>query len=82
MDVGSKPVVFVFFFFSAHDQAVCALHFNPRIPNCILTGSSDKTIKIWDIKDHKPACISSRDLGIVSHPSPLHRHIHFIKINK
>lgn len=50
---------------SAHDEAVCALHFNPRIPNCLVTGSYDKTVKVWDIKDNKPTCMISRDLGIV-----------------
>lgn len=57
---------FFFFFLSAHDEAVCALHFNPRIPNCFVTGSYDKTVKVWDIKDNKPTCVVSRDLGIVS----------------
>ena len=52
----------------AHDGAVSALDINHVLPGCILTGSSDDNLlKIWNIKDGNPVCISSRDLEIVSY---------------
>ncbi|KAJ3268306.1 hypothetical protein HDV01_003195 [Terramyces sp. JEL0728] len=48
----------------AHDAAVSALDVNPHIPGFLVTGSSDKQVKLWSIGD-KPKCIVSRDLDAV-----------------
>lgn len=50
----------------AHDGAVSALDINQVLPGCILTASSeDKILKIWNTKNDKPVCITSRDLEMV-----------------
>ncbi|EPQ32463.1 uncharacterized protein PFL1_00658 [Pseudozyma flocculosa PF-1] len=38
------------FTLSAHDTACTSLDISPHIPGCILTGGSDKTVKIWNIE--------------------------------
>ncbi|KAI8914284.1 WD40-repeat-containing domain protein, partial [Gorgonomyces haynaldii] len=49
----------------AHDDAVSALDVSPHLPGCLVTGSADKTVKIWNIKDDKPTNLVSRDIGAV-----------------
>eukprot|EP00118_Oscarella_pearsei_P015097 m.133304 g.133304 ORF g.133304 m.133304 type:complete len:547 (+) comp38122_c1_seq4:1135-2775(+) len=39
------------FSFQAHDEAVTALCLSSGIPGCVITGSDDKTLKVWDIQD-------------------------------
>jgi periodic tryptophan protein 1 len=46
----------------AHDEAVSSLDINPHIPGCLITGSGDKTVKIWCLEGDKPKCIASKDL--------------------
>lgn len=46
----------------AHDSAVCALALNPSVPGLIITGSADKSVKIWNVAEN-PTCIVSRDLN-------------------
>jgi periodic tryptophan protein 1 len=50
----------------AHDERISALDINPQIPGFIVTGSTDKTVKIWDIADSTsgPTVIASRNLGV------------------
>ncbi|RUP04125.1 WD40-repeat-containing domain protein [Jimgerdemannia flammicorona] len=48
----------------AHDSAVSTLEVNPCVPGCIVTGSVDKIVKVWDVKDSKPRMVTSRDLGL------------------
>ncbi|CAG8729693.1 16063_t:CDS:2, partial [Acaulospora colombiana] len=48
----------------AHDSAVTSLDINPLIQGCVITGSTDKMVKVWDIKDTKPTIVTSRDLGV------------------
>jgi periodic tryptophan protein 1 len=50
----------------AHDDAVSSFDVNPLVPGCIVTGSIDKSIKIWDTADNKPRMVTSRNLGVVS----------------
>ncbi|XP_071730511.1 uncharacterized protein [Rutidosis leptorrhynchoides] len=45
----------------AHDKAVCAISFNPLVPNLIATGSEDKMVKLWDLSNNQPSCISSQN---------------------
>jgi periodic tryptophan protein 1 len=54
------------FILQAHDKAVSALDFNPSAKDIILTGSTDKLLKLWDIKDQKPSLLLSRSMNIVS----------------
>ncbi|KAL1920972.1 uncharacterized protein VTP21DRAFT_11607 [Calcarisporiella thermophila] len=48
----------------AHDSPVSALDISPLVSGCLVTGSGDKTVKIWDLKDNKPSMVLSRDLGV------------------
>ncbi|BBH07956.1 Transducin/WD40 repeat-like superfamily protein [Prunus dulcis] len=53
----SKPS----FTLHAHDKAVCAISYNPSAPNLLATGSTDKMVKLWDVSNNQPSCISSRN---------------------
>ncbi|KAJ2959691.1 hypothetical protein NQZ79_g4861 [Umbelopsis isabellina] len=48
----------------AHDDAVSSFDVNPLVPGCIVTGSTDKSIKIWDTSDNKPRMVTSRNLSV------------------
>ncbi|GAB5589852.1 rRNA-processing protein [Umbelopsis nana] len=48
----------------AHDDAVSSFDVNPLVPGCIVTGSTDKSIKVWDTADNKPRMVTSRNLGV------------------
>lgn len=58
----------------AHDTACTAVDISPHIPNCILTASSDRSIKLWNLSHPEssnttapPSAINlvlSRDLGL------------------
>lgn len=60
------------FMLAAHDGATSALDVNPHIPGCIVTGGTDKMVKVWNINDKNDkkevSLVISRDLGIVSIP--------------
>ncbi|VVB12530.1 unnamed protein product [Arabis nemorensis] len=43
----------------AHDNAVTSVSYNISAPNLLATGSIDKTVKLWDLSNNKPSCISS-----------------------
>ncbi|XAR71034.1 hypothetical protein NMG60_11028114 [Bertholletia excelsa] len=53
----SKPS----FTIHAHDKAVCAVSYNPLAPNLLATGSTDKMVKLWDLSNNQPSCVSSRN---------------------
>ncbi|KAK9065650.1 hypothetical protein SSX86_015051 [Deinandra increscens subsp. villosa] len=46
----------------AHDKAVCAISYNPLVPNLLATGSEDKMVKLWDLSNNQPSCIASQNL--------------------
>lgn len=56
----SKPV----FNLQAHDDAVTSFDINPVYRGYIATGSTDKTVKLWNVLDEKPSMITSRDLQV------------------
>lgn len=48
----------------AHDGPVSSLDVSPLISDCIITGSVDKQVRIWDIANNKPTCVLSRNLDV------------------
>lgn len=48
----------------AHDMEVCGLSFSKHVPGCLVTTSGDKVVKVWDITDNKPTCVSSQQLDL------------------
>ncbi|WOH03285.1 hypothetical protein DCAR_0622681 [Daucus carota subsp. sativus] len=54
---GPKPS----FTLHAHDKAVSSISYNPRIPNLLATGSTDKMVKLWDISNNQPSCLASKN---------------------
>lgn len=57
------------FTLSAHDGAVSALDVNPHIRGCLLTGGTDKQVKVWNISENEGkryvSLVTSRDLDVV-----------------
>lgn len=58
------------FTLAAHDGAASALDINPHIRGCMVTGGTDKLVKIWNIADGdntklEVSLVTSRDLGVV-----------------
>ncbi|TVU10269.1 hypothetical protein EJB05_43802 [Eragrostis curvula] len=43
----------------AHEKAVSAISFCPSAPNLLATGSTDKTVKLWDLSNNQPSCAAS-----------------------
>ncbi|KZT19043.1 transducin family protein/WD-40 repeat family protein [Neolentinus lepideus HHB14362 ss-1] len=57
------------FTLAAHDGAVSALDVNPHIRGCIVTGGTDKMVKVWNINESNDgkaevSLVTSRDLGV------------------
>jgi WD40 repeat protein len=56
----------------AHDSAASALDVNPHIRGCVVTGGTDKMVKVWDVNpgdesgEKRASLVTSRDLGVVS----------------
>ena len=56
-----KPI----FTLSAHDGVCSSVSWNTKAdPPMFATSSVDKSVKLWQIKDNKPALIASRDLKV------------------
>lgn len=58
------------FTLSAHDGAVSSIDVNPHLKGCIVTGGTDKQVKLWNINDEENgkrsiSLVTSRDLGVV-----------------
>ncbi|KAL1866440.1 hypothetical protein VTK73DRAFT_4697 [Phialemonium thermophilum] len=48
----------------AHDESVSSFDVNPFIPGFMATGSTDKTVKLWNIGPSGPSMVVSRDFGV------------------
>ncbi|KAF9895792.1 hypothetical protein BX616_008822, partial [Lobosporangium transversale] len=62
---GAQPI----FRLHAHDKAVSAMDVNSTVQGCIVTGSTEGVVKVWDVKENRPSMVTSRnvksDLGQV-----------------
>lgn len=59
-DTLSKPV----WTLQAHDGAVSAFDVNSTVPGFLVTGSDDKTVKLWNVSNNKPSMVVSRNLEV------------------
>ena len=48
----------------AHDQSISAFDVNPTIPGFLVTGSTDKEVKLWNVQPTGPSMVVSRNLGL------------------
>lgn len=48
----------------AHDQSVSSFDLNSAVPGFMVTGSTDKTVKLWNIQPTGPSLVVSRDLDV------------------
>jgi periodic tryptophan protein 1 len=48
----------------AHDESVSSFDVNTVIPGFIATGSTDKTVKLWNIQASGPSLVVSRNLDV------------------
>lgn len=48
----------------AHDQSVSSFDLNSVVPGFLVTGSTDKTVKLWNIQPTGPSLVVSRDLDV------------------
>ncbi|EAW08443.1 rRNA-processing protein PWP1 [Aspergillus clavatus NRRL 1] len=56
----SKPV----WTLQAHDSSVSSFDINPAIPGFLVTGSTDKQVKLWNVENDKPSMVVSRKLEV------------------
>ncbi|KAJ2084458.1 rRNA-processing protein, partial [Coemansia sp. S100] len=50
----------------AHDEAVSAMDQHPTVRGLLVTGSADETVKVWDVREHRPSMVISRNLDVGS----------------
>lgn len=48
----------------AHDESVSSFDINPVIPGYMVTGSADKTVKLWNVDAGGPSMVVSRNLDV------------------
>lgn len=48
----------------AHDEAVSSFDVNQVIPGFLVTGSTDKEVKLWNVQASGPSMVVSRNLGV------------------
>ncbi|KAI0428426.1 WD domain-containing protein [Xylaria sp. FL1042] len=56
----SKPV----WTLQAHDESLSSFDINAHVPGFMATGSTDKTVKLWNIQPSGPAIVVSRNLDV------------------
>jgi periodic tryptophan protein 1 len=49
---------------SAHSEGINGLVLSPQCPDCLVTVSSDETMKVWDLTDAVPKCVQERDMKL------------------
>ncbi|KAF8969152.1 WD40 repeat-like protein [Flammula alnicola] len=57
------------FTLAAHDGPASSIDVNPHLKGCIVTGGTDKLVKVWNINDEENgkrnvSLVTSRDLGV------------------
>uniref|UniRef100_M4BA11 Uncharacterized protein n=1 Tax=Hyaloperonospora arabidopsidis (strain Emoy2) TaxID=559515 RepID=M4BA11_HYAAE len=57
---GSSPL----FRFNAHSCTVSAISFSAQVPGLMATAGVDKTVKLWDLKDNAPVCVTSMEMNV------------------
>lgn len=48
----------------AHDQSISSFDVNAAIPGFLVTGSTDKEVKLWNVQSSGPSMVVSRNLGV------------------
>jgi periodic tryptophan protein 1 len=48
----------------AHDESVSSFDVNPIIPGFLVTGSTDKEVKLWNIEANGPSMVVSRNIDV------------------
>ncbi|KAI9680023.1 MAG: hypothetical protein M1817_005038 [Caeruleum heppii] len=48
----------------AHDESVSSFDVNPIIPGFLVTGSTDKEVKLWNVQSEGPSMVVSRNAGV------------------
>jgi len=48
----------------AHDESISAFDANPMIPGFLVTGSADKTVKLWNVQPNGPSMVVSRNVDV------------------
>lgn len=48
----------------AHDSEITSFDVSTHVPGLMVTGSMDKTVKLWNVSTDKPSMILSRDLDV------------------
>ncbi|KAB8074177.1 WD40-repeat-containing domain protein [Aspergillus leporis] len=56
----SKPV----WSLQAHDDSVSSFDVNSAIPGFLVTGSTDKQVKLWNVENDRPSMVVSRKLDV------------------
>ncbi|KAF7712952.1 rRNA processing protein Pwp1 [Penicillium ucsense] len=56
----SKPV----WSLQAHDSSVSSFDINRTIPGFLVTGSTDKEVKLWNVENDKPSLVVTRKLDV------------------
>lgn len=56
----SKPV----WMLQAHDSEVSSFSLNEYVPGLMVTGSSDRQVKLWNVSTDRPSMVLSRDFDV------------------
>lgn len=48
----------------AHQKSLSSFSLNPAVPGFIATGSTDRTVKLWNVTEKGPSMVVSRDLDV------------------
>ena len=48
----------------AHDESVSSFDINPHIPGFLVTGGTDKEVKLWNVQSSGPSMVVSRNLDV------------------